>query len=761
MSTAAPEPKENQGAPVPRIDARLKVTGAARYAADMPANNLAYGVLVTSDIARGRVTEVDFQETRSVPGVIDIISYGDMEGVKPPEFGTSSYTSLGPLHQHDIHHDGQIVALVVGDSFEAAQEGAFKVRIAYAPEQPAASLNSEGTETVEAKGNAPRVKEYPTAGDFESAFRSAPVKLDAEYTTPTQHHNAIELFSTTAEWNGNRLTIYEPSQNVYGIKGALASQLQIDPADIRVVSLYTGSGFGSKGPSTPRTAIVAVAARRLRRPVRCIVTRMQGFTTAPYRAPTRHHIRMGAGQDGKITAFSHEGWELTSRLDNYAVAGIETTARVYGYGSVATKVNLVRADRQTPAYMRSPPEVPYVFALETALDELAEKLGMDPVELRRVNDTMNDPISGKPYSSRSMAQCYEQAAKAFNWPARNPKPGAMRDGDWLIGMGCATAFYPTNVAAATARVRLYSDGKVLVQSASHEIGTGIRTVAAQMAAEELGVPVENVQVEMGDTELPPAPVSGGSNSTASVCSTVMKACAQIRQQLFSAAAKAENGPLRDQETSSFSIKDGQVVAANGAAQKLQDVFGSAEAGAIEGYAEFIPDGVPPDAVRKLYAGRTTFRDDAKQKKIMYATGAEFVEVRIHARTREIRVPRLVGAFAAGRIMNTRTARSQLMGGLIWGMSSALLEWTEVDERNARYINKDLAEYLVPVNADVQTVEVILVPEVDKDVNPAGVKGLGELGNVGTNAAISNAVYNATGIRIRTLPLRLEDLLQTV
>jgi xanthine dehydrogenase YagR molybdenum-binding subunit len=327
-------------------------------------------------------------------------------------------------------------------------------------------------------------------------------------------------------------------------------------------------------------------------------------------------------------------------------------------------------------------------------------------------------------------------------------------------MGCATAFYPTNVAAATARVRLYSDGKVLVQSASHEIGTGIRTVAAQMAAEELGVPFENVQVEMGDTELPPAPVSGGSNSTASVCSTVMKACAQIRQQLFSAAAKADNGPLRDQETSSFLIKDGKVVAANGASQKLQDVFGSAGAGAIEGYAEFIPDGVPPDAVRKLYAGRTTFREDAKQKKIMYAIGAEFVEVRIHVRTREIRVPRLVGAFAAGRIMNTRTARSQLMGGLIWGMSSALLEWTDVDERNARYINKDLAEYLVPVNADVPNVEVILVPEVDKDVNPAGVKGLGELGNVGTNAAVSNAVYNATGIRIRNLPLRLEDLLQT-
>ncbi|MGO4572390.1 xanthine dehydrogenase family protein molybdopterin-binding subunit [Microvirga sp. 2TAF3] len=758
MSASAPEPKRNQGQPVPRIDARLKVTGEARYAADIPLNNLAYGVLVTSDIARGRVNEIRLDEARAVPDVLEIISYGDIDGIQRPQFANASCTSLGPLHETTIRHDGQIMALVIANTFEAAQEAASKVTADYQPEQPSASLGSAGTETIPAKGNTERVQDDPAVRDFAAAFEAAPVKLDAAYTTPTQHHNPIELFSTTALWTGDQLTVYEPSQNVYGFRAEIARQLQMDPAKVRVVSPYIGGAFGSKGPMTPRTAIVALAARRLNRPVRCVVTRMQGFTTATYRAPTRHRIRMGTTPDGRITAFSHEGWELTSRVDNYVVGGTSTTTRLYGYGSVYSRVNLVKADRQTPGYMRSPPEFPYVFALETAMDELAERLGMDPVELRRVNDTMTEPIGGKPYTSRSLMQCFDQAAEAFNWAARNPKPGSMRDGEWLIGLGCATAAYPTNVGAATARVRLTANGKVLVQSASHEIGTGIRTVAAQMAAEQLGVPVDAVEVMMGDTDLPPAPVSGGSNSTASVCSAVLTACRQIRARLSQASVGSHGGPLAGKDPGDLDIRDGMIVANDGASQKLQEIFRALGAGVVEEYAEFIPEGAPQDAVQKLYAGASTLINGSRRSKVQYALGAEFVEVRINVRTREIRVPRLVGAFAAGRIMNTRTARSQLLGGLIWGMSSALLEETGVDERTARYVNRDLAEYYVPVNADIQEVEVILVPEVDHEVNPAGVKGLGELGNVGTAAAIVNAIYHATGKRIRDLPVRLENLI---
>jgi xanthine dehydrogenase YagR molybdenum-binding subunit len=758
MSTAAPPPAEHQGQPVPRIDAHLKVTGEARFAADMAVSNVAYGVLVTTDIARGQVKSVDLRAARATRGVLAIISYGDVGELKTPRFGNGSATSLGPLHSQQVWHDGQIMALVVAESFQAAEEAAARVTAEYEIVQPSADLDSAGTQTLRAAGNVESLKEDPARGDFEAAYKASPVTLDAQYSTPTQTHNPIELFSTTAAWANGQLIIYEPTQALYGFRAEIAYQLNMDLADVRVVSLYVGGGFGSKGPVTARTAIVALAAKRLNRPVRCVVSRSQGFTTQTYRAPTRHRVRLGAGVDGKIAAFSHESWELTSRKDNYAVAGTETTTRMYGYGAVASQVNLVRADRHTPGFMRSPPELPYMFALESALDELAYKLRVDPVELRRANDTRTEPIEGKTFSSRQLMQCFDQAASAFAWAARNPEPRSMREGEWLIGMGCATACYPTNVGAAAARVRLSANGSVLVQSASHEIGTGVRTVAGQMAAEELGVEVDAVAVEMGDTNLPPAPVSGGSNSTASVCSAVMKACAAIRAQLFSAAVNAKSGPLFGRRPNELLLKNGAAVARDGRAQKLSDIFVLIGAAVIEEYAEFIPDGAPTDAVQKLYGGKSTLVRGTQRKQVTFAFGAEFVEVQINLRTREIRVPRLVGAFAAGRIMNTRTARSQLMSGLIWGMSSALLEATDIDAAAARTVNRDLQDYYIPVNADVQDVQVIMLPESDTFSNPAGVKGLGELGNVGTNAAVANAVYHATGKRIRTLPIRLEHLL---
>jgi xanthine dehydrogenase YagR molybdenum-binding subunit len=758
MIRAAPAPRENQGQPLPRIDAKLKVTGEAQYAADIPLNNLAFGVLVTSTIARGAVLDIDFDRARTVPGVLDIVSYGDMSGIEPPSYGNSTATSLGPLHKKSIVHDGQIEAMIVADTFEAASEAASLVRVRYEKALPSATIGSDGTETIAGAGVSPMYPEDLVAGDFPAAYAAAPTRFEAEYSTAPETHNPIELFSTTCIWRDDQLTVYEPTQNVYGFKVALAKQLGIDFKNVRVVSPYVGGAFGSKGPMTPRTAIVAVAARRLNRPVRCVVNRMQGFTTATYRAETRHKIRFGATKEGKFVAFSHEGWELTSRIDNYIVGGVDTTARMYAYGAVSSNVHLVKADRQTPGYMRSPPETPYMFALESAIDELAYQLGMDPVDLRRLNDTNTDPVSEKPYTSRSLMACYDEAAKAFGWKKREAQPSRMRDGDWLLGWGCATAVYPTHVGAAAARVQFFADGHAVVQCASHEIGTGVRTVAAQMAAVRLGVPLDAVRSEMGDTEFPPAPVSGGSNSTASVCSTVLKACNAIRAKLFTAAAGAKNGPLAGQSAEDLDLKDGSVFAKNGSSQKLQEVFKTFGAGMVEEYAEFIPDGAPADAVQSLYNGKSTLVGGSHGKKLMYAFGAEFVEVRINSRTREIRVPRMVGAFAAGRIMNTRTARSQLMGGMIWGMSSALLEETQVDGRNARYVNRDLQDYLLPVNADVVDVEVILVPEVDNEINPAGVKGLGELGNVGTNAAVANAIFHATGKRVRHLPIRLENIL---
>jgi xanthine dehydrogenase YagR molybdenum-binding subunit len=544
------------------------------------------------------------------------------------------------------------------------------------------------------------------------------VKVDARYATATEHHNPIELFTTICEWRGGKLTVWESSQNMWGFKNGLAKQLGIKTDDVHVISPFVGGAFGSRGSLTQRTAITALAAKKLGRALKLMTTRDQGFTIATYRAETQHHLKLGATRDGKLVSLSHEGWEVTSRPDNYMVAGTDASTRVYACPNVWSNVSIVHADRNTPGFMRSPPETPYIFALECAMDELAVALDMDPVELRKINDTHKEPIKQLPYSSRSLVQCFDAGAKAFGWSKRDRKPGAMRDGDWLIGWGTATTLYPSNIAPATARVTLYPDGKAKVQVATHEIGQGVFTVCAIIVAEKLDITPDAVKVEIGDSDLPPAPVAGGSNSTASVSNAVAKACEDI-------VARKKQG-------------------ANGV---------------IEAYAENTPQGAPKEGIEKLYKGQPSFVGGTSSKdSVRFAFGAQFVEVRVHRLTGEIRVPRAVGAFAAGRIINPKTARSQLMGGMIWGISAALHEATEIDKRHARYVNTNLADYLIPVNADIGEIDVIMIPEEDNVVNPLGIKGIGELGNVGMNAAVANAVFHATGLRVREIPIRLEMLL---
>lgn len=753
MNTAAPKPGPNMGEPHSRIDARLKVMGEATFPADIPVAGLAYAAFATSTIARGEIEALDVEAARAVPGVIAVFSHRDLAGqLEKPKFGNAAANSIAPLDGPEIFYDGQPIALVVAEGQEAAEEGAALVTASYRARTPSASFDDDGAQIIPAAGTNKQFAGDAKAGDFAAAYAAAPVKIDQRYSTPAQHHNPMELFSTTASWSDGKLTVNEPSQNVAGWKVELARQLRVPADRVRVVSPYIGGAFGSKGPMTSRTAIVAWAARRLGRPVRCVLSRMQAYGAQTYRQETRHRIRMGATPDGRITAFAHEGWEVTSRSDNYVVGGTGTTGRLYNYGSVLTKVSLVKADRNTPGYMRSPPETPYVYAVETAMDEMAIALGMDPVEFRRINDARTEPVEGRPFTSRSLIECYDQAASAFKWRDRNPAPRSMRDGAWLVGMGCATAVYPTNIAPCTARLRLEASGAITIECASHELGTGIRTVAAQLVSEQLDVPMEHIEVRMGDSNLPPAPVSGGSNSTASVCSALLLACSGVKNKLFAALA-SRDGLFNGQPAVSLQLKQGDVVAANGQSAPLKEAL--AMTGTIEHFAEFSPQGSSPQAIQKLFNGQIEFQGGEKGDKVKYAFGAEFVEVRVHALTGEIRVPRMVGAFAAGRIMNTRTARSQLMGGMIWGISSALHEATEIDRQSARYVNRDLQDYLVPVNADIGSVDVILVPEIDNEVNPAGVKGLGELGNVGTAAAISSAVYHATGLRFRDLPIRID------
>lgn len=750
MSTpAAPAPKENMGNPEPRLDARAKVTGAALYGADHPVSNPAFAWFVTSPIARGRITGFDLAAAKKVPGVLHIMTYENRPELGPFKFfgvGGEASTAKAPLSSDRIDHDGEIVALIVAERFEDAREAGFKLKVSYQEEKPSSGFDSEGAQTLAAADVNPQHKD-PKIGDADAAFAAAPVKVDHEYETPAQHHNPIELFATTCVWSGDELTIYEPSQWVVGLQHGLASQMKSDAMKVHAVSPYIGGAFGSKGSITPRTSLIAIAAKILGRPVKIVLPRDQGFTTTTYRAETKHHIKLGAESDGKLTAYWHEAWEVTSRADNYAVAGTVNTVAMYASPNVWTKVHMVKGDRNTPGFMRSPAEVPYMYALESAMDELAVALKMDPVELRRINDTDKNPTNGAPYTSRSLMKCYDEAAKSFGWSKRTAEPGSMRDGDWLIGWGCATACYPTQMSPAAARVSLDADHKVRVQISAQDVGTGASTVIGQKAVEMLGAKMSNLKVEIGDSRLPPGPISGGSVTTASACSAVLLACEAILRRLTGLS-----------DVKDIKIEGHMVILPDGKKEDLAGLFKKLGRHSIEEVGEFIPKGAKPGALEGLYSGKVQIVGGAGVTSTMFSFGAEFVEVRVHARTREIRVPRIVGAFAGGHIKNTRTANSQYLGGLVWGISSALHEETEIDKRVARYVNDNIAEYLVPVNADIIDVDIIMVPEVDTEVNPAGIKGIGELANVGTAAAIASAVHHATGIRIRKLPIRLEKLL---
>ncbi len=697
-----------------------------------------------------------WSDARAVPGVLDILTHENVGGEAdpPPPHGPGGETTT--MQTDQIWHDGQIIGVAIADSFEAAREAAYAVEVEYEEQPPAASFGSPGAEE---KVRGPGEHKDFRVGEAERAFASAEVKVDARYGTPTQHHNPIELFTTTCAWRDGSLTVYEPSQFVYGLRGALAKQLRMDPKRIRVVSRHVGGAFGSKGIPSARTAWIAVAARRLNRPVKLVATRDQGYTIATYRAETRHHIQLGAARDGKLLSFRHEGWEVTSRPSEYNVSGTETTARMYACPNILTKVNVVHADRNTPGFMRAPPDVPYMFPLESAMDELAVALGMDPIELRRINDTRSDPATGQAYSSRSLMPCFDQAAERFGWSGRDPRPGSMRDGDWLVGWGCAAAAYPANIGAGAARVSLGPDGQAWVQIAAHDLGTGTHTIVAMTAADRLGLHVEQVTVQLGDTDLPPAGLAAGSSHAAGVCNAVARACEEIRARVARAATTSNEGPFAGQDPASLTLSGGALRGRDGTTEQLQQALARVTGGALEAYAENIPKGLPEESVGKLYQGQMAIsRGTQRTDLTTYAFGAQFVEVRVHARTREIRVPRTVGAFAAGRIVNPRTAHSQFMGGMIWGISSALHEATEIDPRAARYTNDNISEYLIPVNADIRKVEVIMVPERDDKVNPLGIKGIGEIGIVGVNAAIANAVHHATGRRIRNLPIRIDDLL---
>ena len=733
--TPVPEAKDNMGQPIPRYEALQKVTGAKIYADDLPVpGRPAHAWMVTSSIAKGRITGIDDSAAKAVPGVQLIMTHENRPSlgeIKTFAQGGLAITGLAPLAGPEIHHDGQPVALVVADTFEAAREAGHRLKISYSESAPTATFGDAGATEKNLSEINPRYEPI-RVGDAAAALSGSAHVVEAEYLTPIQHHNAIELFSTTAYWDGPRLVLHEPSQYVWGLKHAAGTMMQTDAAKVRVKSPFVGGAFGSKAALTHRTALAAMAARELGRPVKLVAMRDQGFTHSGHRQETRQKVRLGCDAQGRLTGYDHRQWEFTSRVTPYSNGGLEKTAPMYAFKAIHTENYVVEGDRNVPTFMRSPAEVPVVYALEAAMNELAAKAGIDPVEFRKINDTRVNPATGAPYTSRSLNQCLDAAAESFGWQSRNPKPRSMRDGDWLIGHGCSMAMYPTQMMPSTARITLRRDGSASIEVAAHDVGTGCYTIAAQAAGERLGIDPRRIEVRMGDSRLPPGPISGGSVSTASVTSAVANACDMLTEQL-GLAKNASN--------------DERAAAIAGMTRPEIEVVGT-----------WAPAGMGEDAIQALYEGGVRIGGGAGEERTMFAFGAEMVEVRINERTREIRVPRITGAFAAGRIMNPRTAHSQYLGGLIWGIGSALHEATEIDHKRARYTNDNIAEYLIPVNADIEQVDIVMVPEVDNEINVLGVKGIGELANVGTPAAITDAIWHATGIRIRDLPVRLEKLL---
>lgn len=723
------------GTSTSRVDGRAKVTGSAKYAGEFGADGLLHGFVVEASIARGRIARLDTSEALRVKGVVDVLTHAhrpplaDKDEAWKDEVAPEKGSPFRPLYDDRIKFNGQPIALVVAEDWETAKFAATRVRVEYEQEAFATDLESE-------LGKAANVDPpHKPRGDAASALTRAAVRHEADYVIPTEHHNPMELFATTAVWDGTGgLTVYDKTQGVQNVQKFLCSVFGRKPDDIRVISPYVGGAFGSGLRPQHQVVLATLAALALKRSVRVVLTRQQMYGLG-YRPMTIERVALGAKSDGTLDAISHEAIAVTSRHEDFSRNDTGWAEQLYKSPNSSFSHKLVDLDVSTPCDMRAPGAATGVCALECAMDELAVALKLDPVELRLRCYSDRDQSENLPYTSKQLRACYARGAEAFGWGRRNPAPRSMRDGKELVGWGMATGVWEALQMPVAVRIVLTANGHAEVSCAASDIGTGTYTIVAQVAADALGLPIENISVRLADSTLPQAPVEGGSWMAASSAHAVLGAAEQVRQELVRLAKAMPGSPLADLDAANVTLADGMIA---GTAVSIADVMRHSKLERIE--------------KEKL----NQFAEDKSHARNTHS--AVFAEVKIDEELGIIRVTRIVNAVAAGRILNTKTGRSQILGGVVWGIGMALHEETVMDHRFGRIMNANIAEYHIPVNADVHDIDVIFVDEPDDRINRLGIKGLGEIGIVGVPAAIANAVYHATGKRIRRFPITLDKLL---
>jgi len=731
------------GKPLSRVEGRKKVTGGALYTADAVPIGTLHGSLVNSTIASGRVKRLNIAAAVAAPGVAGVFSSANMTRFKalpdPWDHNRPHGQHYIPLQDDQILYAGQPVALVVAETLDQAAYAGTLIEVDYEIKQPIVW----NEETAKQAYDPPQFL-WPvnsSVGNPKAGLADGAVKIEAVYTTPDRHHCQMEPHATVATWiNGDHLTVFETTQSVYGFRDLIALVFGLPPENIEVVSKLIGGGFGGKAYVWPHTLLNAAAARALRRPVRLQLTRAQMFSMAGHQPATLQTIRLSATTEGRLTGIDHQSVGPTTMTDNYIEYAANASRFLWSAsGGISTGHKIVRVNRNTPTALRAPHEAIGHVALECAMDELAHKTGVDPVELRLRNDTMTDPYTGRPFSTRAVRECLLQGAEKFGWARRNPNPRSMRENGWLIGQGVAAAVYTHWRWPGTTRAVMRRDGIVSVESGMHDIGTGTYTVMAQVAADELGLPPERVLVVIGDTRLPRSHSAIGSATMANAGGSVMLAARALRERFVALAATGPNAPLSGVPADAVTLADGKIgVAGQSQMLELTELLARNNLQELSAIGDYNPEAEGPKAV--------------------FSFAAVFAEVRVDPDLGLVRLNRVVGAYDVGRVINPKTARSQAIGGVIWGTGQALLEQSEMDPSLARYVSRNLSGYLIPSNADIPAVDALFCGKSDAEASPIGAKGMGELTAVSVAPAIANAVFHATGKRIRDLPITLEKLL---